>query len=111
MNPRVARGQTVQDLGARVGRAVVYEDELEVQPVQRAADPAVELLEQSLLVVDRCDDAEQLKRARLFGQALDRGLVGWDLGHRVSRAAWGKYPTSWIASTTAVVASAKRHSR
>ena len=62
---RVGGRDAVERLRRAVGRAVVDEHELEREPVERAADARVELVDRRLLVVDRCDDAQQLERAVL----------------------------------------------
>ena len=54
-----ARGERAQPLAGPVARAVVDEDQLEVDPVERRDGPRVERADHVLLVVHRRDDADQ----------------------------------------------------
>ncbi len=56
---RVCRCDPVEQLGCAVGAAVVDEHQLELVVGDRGACARDELLDQLLLVVDRCDYAEQ----------------------------------------------------
>ena len=87
---RVARGEPVQGRGGAVGGAVVDEHQLEVQPLQRATHPPVELVDRRLLVVDGRDDAEQLDAARtavVFRRDAHGVMVGPARSHPQQRAA------------------------
>src|SRR5438270_8779816 len=77
---RIGGGEAFERDRRAISRAIVDEDELEVDPVERYAHPRVELVDQRLLVEDRGDDAEQVELAWPAGSA----GVGHD-GHRRRR--------------------------
>jgi hypothetical protein len=62
--PRVALGESIEDLGRAIGRAIVDDDQLILECRERAGRARVELLDKIFLVVDRSAYAQQADCAR-----------------------------------------------
>src|SRR5206468_10923565 len=97
-DPRVAFGEPLQNRRRGVGGAVIDQHQLEVQPFERGAHAAVELLDGSLFVVYGGDHAQQSEHPPAVGQ-----LVGARATHTYSPDPMcGMYPTSSISWTQPV---------